>query len=90
MYREAHSPLHVYYPLVHSIWCSDHWRPPESVEMTSTLVSVAMTFGGALIEEPRNATTTISVQIRSHGRLLCTFCNWFSLQIDRGMFYVKR
>jgi hypothetical protein len=24
------------YPLVRSIWCSDHWRPPESVEMTSS------------------------------------------------------
>jgi hypothetical protein len=23
------------YPFVRSIWCSDHWRPPEAVKMTS-------------------------------------------------------
>jgi hypothetical protein len=29
-------PALVTYPLVRNIWCSDHWRPPESVEMTSS------------------------------------------------------
>jgi hypothetical protein len=80
------------YPLVRSIWCSDHWRPPppppECVETTS-----AMSFGGALIEIPRNATTTITVQNRSHEWLLWIFCQWFSREIDcgvTGVFYVKR
>jgi hypothetical protein len=66
---------------------------------------VAMTFGGALIEGPRNATTTISVQSRSFERHLCTFCKgfWlqrflaakvfgckdFWLQIDHSAFFVK-
>jgi hypothetical protein len=25
------------YPLVCRAWCSDHWRPPESVKMTSNV-----------------------------------------------------
>jgi hypothetical protein len=35
-------------------------------------MNVAMTFGGAIIRGPRNATTTISVQSRSSERHLCT------------------
>jgi hypothetical protein len=53
-------------------------------------MSVAMTFGGALITGPRNATTTISVQSRSFERHLCTFCKGFRLQIDRSAFFVNR
>jgi hypothetical protein len=49
-----------------------------------------MSFGGALIERPRNATTTITVQNRSHEWLMWIFCQWFSLEIDCGMFYVKK
>jgi hypothetical protein len=41
-------------------------------------MSVAMTFGGALIQGPRNATTTISVQSRG-----------FRLQIDRSASFVN-
>jgi hypothetical protein len=25
----------VEYPFMRSTWCSDHWRPPEAVKMTS-------------------------------------------------------
>jgi hypothetical protein len=52
-------------------------------------MSVAMTFGGALIRGPPNATTTISVQSRSFERHLCTFCKGFRLQIYRSAFFVK-
>jgi hypothetical protein len=45
------------YPFVRRIWCSDHWRPPETLKLR--LMSVAMTLDGALISGPHNATTTI-------------------------------
>jgi hypothetical protein len=51
-------------------------------------MSVAMTFGGALIRGPRNATTTISVQSRSFERHLCTFCKGFRLQICQNLYPV--
>jgi hypothetical protein len=34
---------------------------------------VKMTFGGVLVQGPRKATTTISVQSRSFGRHFCSF-----------------
>jgi hypothetical protein len=75
------------YPFVRSIWCSDHWRPPETVKMTSD--ECCDDVGGALIRGPRNATTIISVQSRSFERHLCTFCKGFRQQIDRSAFFVK-
>jgi hypothetical protein len=64
--------------------------PRRPFKMTSDeCCELAMTFGGALIRGPRNATTTISVQSRSFERHLCTFCKGFRLQIDRSAFFVK-
>jgi hypothetical protein len=76
-----------YYCLVRSAWCSDDWGPRSPLK--SRLGSLAMTLGGALIEGAGNGTTTISVHSRSHWQIVSRFCKWFSLQIDRGVFYIK-
>jgi hypothetical protein len=33
--RELDDMYDSLYPFVRSTWCSDHWRPPEAVKMTS-------------------------------------------------------
>jgi hypothetical protein len=62
------------YPFVRRIWCSDHWRPPDTVKMMSNEccddVGWRAYLGRDLTTQPRPS---------SLGRLLCTLCQLFWL-----------